>query len=308
MQNTNQSHEDIDLLEFLFILWSNKLLIIVCAILASVIGGVFVFINNTDNSNKTDIYKSEIIYNVDLMPPRYLKSLSLVNNEVNRRMIISNFQNLFFSKEIFMSWKNKNTKFQLDYDDIDVSMDFRGVVVLKEEDNRLVMFKSAKRDDYEYISVKVTELNLLNEIYSFAQYVADKLTEQHILLSNNEKLLIAKKNQMIEEGFRDFYNQNVDSLSYDNAQIILQLGNYFSEQIGITNDIKAIDKYIHTVNNGRKAINIQYPSIPKKILQPDSNIPILSIAVFAFLGAMSGGLYVILINSIRRRNERLAKT
>ena len=170
------------------------------------------------------------------------------------------------------------------------------------------MFKTSKRENYEYISVKVTELKILNEIYSFAQHVADKLTSQHVLLSKDEKVLILKKNEMIEDGFRDFYNQNLEGLSFENADIILELGNYFSDQIGIANDIETIDRYILTVNKGRKAIDIQRPSIPKEINNPSSKFPLLSIAIFGFLGAIIAGLYVILINSIRRRNEGLAKT
>lgn len=308
MAKINQPNEDIDLLDFIFMLWSNKFIIIGSAFIASIIGGVFIFISNMNIPDQPMIYETEVKYNVDLMPPRYLKSLSLVNNEVNRRMIVSNFQNMFFSKEIFKGWKNNNPESKLDYDDFDISMNFQGVVVLKEENNRLAIFKTSKREDYEYISVKVTELEILNEVYSFAQHVADKLTAQHILLSQDEKILIFKKNQMIEEGFRDFYNQNIDRLSFENAEIILELGNYFSDQIGISNDIEAIDKYILAVNKGRKAIDIQLPSIPIGINNTSSKFPLLSIVVFGFLGAIIAGFYIILMNSIRRRNESLAKT
>ena len=307
MAKINQPNEDIDLLDFIFMLWANKFIIIGSAFIASIIGGVFIFISNMSVPDQPRIYESEIKYNVDLMPPEY-KSLRFVYNEVNRRMIISNFQNLFFSKEIFMSWKNNNPESNLNYDDIDISMNFEGVVVLKEENNRLAMFKTSKREDYEYISVKVTELEILNEVYSFAQYVADKLTSQHILLSQDEKKLLFKKNQMIEEGFRDFYNRNIDRLSFENAEIILELGSYFSDQIGISNDIEAIDKYILAVNKGRKAIDIQLPTMPIGINNINSKFPLLSIVVFGFLGAIIAAFYIILMNSIRRRNESLAKT
>ena len=307
MAKINQPNEDIDLLDFIFMLWANKFIIIGSAFIASIIGGVFIFISNMSVPDQPRIYESEIKYNVDLMPPRY-KSLRFVTNEVNRRMIISNFQNLFFSKEIFMSWKNNNPESNLNYDDFDISMNFEGVVVLKEENNRLAMFKTSKREDYEYISVKVTELEILNEVYSFAQYVADKLTSQHILLSQDEKKLLFKKNQMIEEGFRDFYNRNIDRLSFENAEIILELGNYFSDQMEISNYIEAIDKYILAVNKGRKAIDIQLPTMPIGINNINSKFPLLSIVVFGFLGAIIAAFYIILMNSIRRRNENLAKT
>ena len=307
MAKINQPNEDIDLLDFIFMLWANKFIIIGSAFIASIIGGVFIFISNMSVPDQPRIYESEIKYNVDLMPPEY-KSLRFVYNEVNRRMIISNFQNLFFSKEIFMSWKNNNPESNLNYDDFDISMNFEGVVVLKEENNRLAMFKTSKREDYEYISVKVTELEILNEVYSFAQYVADKLTSQHILLSQDEKKLLFKKNQMIEEGFRDFYNRNIDRLSFENAEIILELGNYFSDQMEISNYIEALDKYILAVNKGRKAIDIQLPTMPIGINNINSKFPLLSIVVFGFLGAIIAAFYIILMNSIRRRNENLAKT
>ena len=205
----NQKLEDIDLLDFILLLWRNKLIIIVFSIIAVLGGSTYIMIDD-NNSVEEELFESELAYSVNLLPPKYALHFNVSdwNTSDIDNMLISTYQKLFYTKEVFMNWKNSNKNTNINYDDIKLTANYKGIIVTKNDEEHLATFKTY--EDNNYIKVVVDKLPKLNDIFEYANHVSDTITKQHVLSSQIEKNLILKKMEMIENGFSKFYLDNIN--------------------------------------------------------------------------------------------------
>ena len=275
----NHSNEDIDLLELLLLLWDGKWIIIVFVLIAILSGGAIYLLDKDDIKIEEPIYQSNIIYSVNS-----LSSIIRTDNDayLNYENLISDFQNIFLSKDIFNQWKNNNNQSQITYENISNFKSIDGIFFKKNERDSFVNFEVL--DGYNNIIVKTSKITLISEILSYTYFVSDKLTSQLVLALKDEKELLSKK---IKEYFTISPEINVSTF---------------------TNKMFLIDKYIDAINKGQKVINIVDVSEPIHLNKQQNNPKKLSytkLAGYAVLGALLGSFLVFVRNAIRLRNKKI---
>ncbi len=273
------SNEDIDLLELLLLLWDGKWIIIVFVLIAILSGGAIYLLDKDDIKIEEPIYQSNLIYSVNS-----LSSVIRTDNDayLNYENLISDFQNIFLSKDIFNQWKNNNNQSQITYENISNFKSIDGIIFKKDERDSFVNFEVL--DGYNNIIVKTSKITLISEILSYTNFVSDKLTSQLVLTLKDEKELLSKK---IKEYFTISPEINVSTF---------------------TNKMFLIDKYINAINKGQKVINIVDVSEPIHLNKQQNNPKKLSytkLAGYAVLGALLGSFLIFVRNAIRLRNKKI---
>lgn len=275
----NHSNEDIDLLELLLLLWDGKWIITVFVLLAVLSGGAIFFLDKEDIKIEEPIYQSNIIYSVNS-----LTYVIRTDNDayLNFNNLVLDFQNIFLSKDIFNQWKNNNNQSQITFEEISNIKPIDGIIFEKSEKERFVNFELIK--GYNSIIVRTNNINLISEIFSYANFVSDKLTSELVLVLKDEKEFLSKK-------MEEYYTNGPET--------------YHSTFI---NKMFQIDKYITAINKGQKVINIENASEPIHLNKQENKPKKLSytkLAGFAVLGALLGSFLIFIKNAIRNRKEKI---
>ena len=90
-----EKNEDIDLIEFILLLWNGKWIITVFTIITTLFGSIFILTQGSNENGKV-FYESKIYYTLDVITP-----ITIDENFQNKDLVIKDFQKLFYSKNIF---------------------------------------------------------------------------------------------------------------------------------------------------------------------------------------------------------------
>jgi LPS O-antigen subunit length determinant protein (WzzB/FepE family) len=250
MPKARSTYDDgIDLFEVFETLWEGKLLITIFTVIAILVGGGYILY-------KEPSYISRMVYGPYVMPPYY-------NNE----RVMRDFENMFYSKSIFEEWRKNVGETSLVYEDISREKLLDGFLVSKKEDEQFAFFEKSN------IRVKTNKLKVMDQFFSYADYINKKL-QQNYVKNSKEELRIMK-------------------LLFNNES---------------PNDLKAADylkyeRYISLVNSGANVISIARPTKPKKNSPKSRRILVLS----TFLGGMIGVFFILFRNIIRKYKEQVTK-
>jgi LPS O-antigen subunit length determinant protein (WzzB/FepE family) len=173
---------EIDLFELFRTLWDGKKVISAFVAIAVLLGGSFIFF-------KTPLYKSELFYSIDTIPPFY--SDTKVSND---------FKLNFFSKSIFKDWKKSNDNTSLVFEDFNTSEIVNGFILSKDENNQLAILNEDKKMG-SHILVKSEQLSVLDDFFNYAGYINEILKTEY---KNRAK----EELNIIETRFKDFSAAN----------------------------------------------------------------------------------------------------
>lgn len=252
-----KSDNEVGLLDFFDIVWNGKRTIFTFVLGVLIIATTYIYI-------KEPVYESKIFYQTDTLPPFHSGKIRLSKD----------FQKLFYSENLFNTWKNNSKSSLLVFEDFSSTQTIDGVVLSKHEDNRTAILHKDKKNGPSII-VRSKELTLIDDFYNYANYINDMLTKDYILRSKDEINIIYKR-------FND-PSATTDTL---------------------TGDLLEIDRYIVEAEKDNRALIISRPTFPV-LAEPRVN---LIIAVAFVLGLFLGLVYIFFSDAIRIRKEQLINT
>ena len=248
--------DEIDLFELFQTLWDGKWLISVFVAIAVLLGGSFLLL-------KDAVYESKVTYSVDTLPPFYDENKASVD-----------FQNKFYSVNVFEEWKQNNSDTSLVFEDFSATEVVDGFLVSKDERKQLATLASKKKGS-SFILVKSNQLPILDDFFKYAHHINKLLKNEYVLRSNEEL-------KIIEARFK----------------------NMVTPDSNILNTLLSIDRYIVTADKGADVLTIQRPTLPKKVSPKSFLIFTMSVV----LGGMIGVFVLFVRNAITKRKEQLVKT
>ena len=190
----SQTYDDeIDLFELFQVLWGGKWLISTFVVLAFLLGGGFIILNDK-------VYESKLVYSVDTIPPFYGGAKAL-----------SDFHKKFYSIDVFKQWKETKDNTSLVFDDFSKTEVIDGFVLTKGEDKPLAVIK-----DSASILVKSNQLLILNDFYNYAEYINFLLKDEYVSRANDEL-------KIIETRFKD-----LSSAESSIIQTVLSIDRYIA--------------------------------------------------------------------------------
>ena len=187
--------------------------------------------------------------------------------------VSTDFQNKFYSESIFEEWKKNNSDTSLVFEDFSATEVVDGFVLSKNEDAQLVSFELNKVED-TFILVNTNRLPLVLDVFKYANHI----------------------NAMLK---RDYVYQAKNDLK--NTEVLLKDGG--SVDGDALESILSVKRFVNEAEKGANVLNIQRPTMPKKV-SPKSSL-ILTISLV--LGGMVGVFFILVSNAITKRKEQLAK-
>jgi hypothetical protein len=279
----NKTDEDIDLIEFLLLLWKGKWVILSFTILAALSGGSFSIIKSKFEVEKKPIYETELMYTIDTIPP-----INYNNQSYETHKVFSDYQKMFYKKEIFDNWKNLNNKSELSFENFTNTIDLRGITVLKKERNRLTILKT--KDEGKYIYIRADSFSKINDIFNYSTFVSGELTSEYAKLTKKEYAIIFNKINELNDAYAKDPTENF-------IYKVMTLDGYLTSQL-IT-----IDDYLAKVKNGAKAVYIQRPTMPKNLNDKGNKDSYFKILIFTVIGSTIGIFFIFTANAIRKRKK-----
>jgi capsular polysaccharide biosynthesis protein len=256
MNEMNQVLDDeIDLFELFQTLWDGKWLIIAFVAIAVLLGGGSLLL-------KDAVYNSKLVCSVDTAPPLYKPN-----------KILTDFQKIFYSVNVFDEWKQNNSNTSLVFEDFSATKVVDGFIMSKKEDKQLVTFVFKKKGDL-FVLVNSNQLHILDDFFKYATHINGLLTDEYVVRAKKEL-------KVIEERFNNFRDADIGVIKY----------------------VLLIDRFISSAEKGASVLNIQRPTMPKKVSPKFS--PILTMSVF--IGGMFGVFFIFLRFAIAKRKEQSAK-
>ena len=259
--NKNQEYE-INLSEILYIIWQNKILIFVF-FLFFILSGYLYY-----NSKNYIYHESKLHYTTYTLPPFY-------KNETSRLIALEDFQNFFYSENLFNEWK-KNRNSSLVYSDISSTQDINGLI-FRLLGERLIELSTEEDslskktiEGFAFINVKTNQLKLLDDIYNYSTFINEALTFEYVTRAKYELNLLEER---IKSG---------------------SIINSFQEAL-------TLDRYISSIDIGRKAFYINRPEIP----QTNSSLRLDFILIIS--GALGGiiGIFIALVISAIKKSYKI---
>lgn len=274
----NQSHEDFEILDLFLILWRDKWIVITSAILG-IAFGYFYFLNSNNNIDKKEpLYESKIFFYIDKNLPA---NLAISNEYKSNNNMIKNYHYLFYSKDIFQEWRNKNKQSQITIDDFNDTQIINNHSIT----NSKKIFIKFNREDERHITIRSKQIPIFDEIFSYAKHVSEAQSKYYLSKYKNfyEKINLE---------FKDFNETYPESAS---AEFIFYL-------------IK-IDNFISSINKNTRFVNITHLENPKNInITPsEKKYSYLEMIVFAIFGGMIGAIFIFIRNILLRNNKKFTK-
>ena len=172
--------EEIDLFKLFKTLWDSKRQISAFIVIAVLLSGSFIFF-------KTPLYKSELFYSIDTIPPFYQKEKVSID-----------FKKKFYSKSTFKGWRKSNYNTSLVFEDFSATEVINGFVLSKSVAGPLATLE--KKND-SYILVNSDHLSILDDFFKYAEYINNLLKVEYINRAKDEL-------NIIETKFKDFSGTN----------------------------------------------------------------------------------------------------
>lgn len=265
----NKIQEDIDLLEFLFLLWNHKWIVIFCTIISGLFFSINFFIKNNNIIDEGPIFKSTMYYKPnDLLPLHY-----------NKFMVMSDFEELFFSKDLFDSWKSANNQYDITIDEIKKTLLNEDTIFSKDKDNQPVIFINSNNNENHHLRIIMNKISSFTELYEYSNFINDMLTTKLISYAKNEYKMIIK----------EYKEYNSNHPSHPTAGYIYHLNE--------------IDRYLNSVNNGEKALIIEQPSLPINLNKP-AKFSLIKFCIFLFFGVAVGAFLSIFKYAVYKRKNQ----
>ena len=252
---TNRVHEEVDLFEVFAILWGGKRLISGFMVAALLTGAALL-------QNQSPQYLSKLNYTLDNAPPFF-----------TQRALQKDFEEAFFSPDVFESWKaDRQTSFA--FEDISRTQNIEGVLLAKTKGQLLNTFEKGK-NGATFIAVKTNDLSIVNDVHAYADYINETLKDRYI-----QRVTLERDNIEARYGRIAFSDDKlIENLIY-------------------------IDRYISTAEQGDKPFTVNRPTMPVKTSPNSKIILVLSLV----LGSLTGVLFVFLRNAIQNRQGKIATT
>ncbi|MDA9054623.1 hypothetical protein N9I75_01945 [Alphaproteobacteria bacterium] len=150
-----------DIEDLLVYIWKQKLRLSLLVLISCAASGIFYLNSETESYSKIKISV--------LTLPVYMPS----------HLVITDFENTFFSKQSFDNWKQTRTNTSIKYLDIsNVSLQ-KPVVMLKRDSQRLIVFNRLS-DKQALLTVRSGSLTTVGEVWDYASYVSDSLQARYI--------------------------------------------------------------------------------------------------------------------------------
>lgn len=247
---TKLHDDEIEVYALLQTLWGGKHLIVAWVVIALAIGCGLHFLRDIK-------FESRLFMSIANAPPH-----------VAHPVIIDDFQRKFTSFEVFQSWKKSNGGSILAFDDISFVQIVDGIKVSKETARRFTKFDFDKKLGYSLV-VASGQLNIIDEVYEYAQHVNSLMTVEYISQIRNDIEVIDARSRDINVG-------------EDLISIIL-----------------GSKRFVDSAVSGSNLIFIDRPSVPKKT----SVHVVLILGVATALGGVVG-VFVVLFQNVSKRHKK----
>ena len=159
--------DEVDLFELFETLWDSKWLISAFVAAAVFLGGGFLL-------TKDPAYESRLVYSIDSQPPFY-----------DSNKVLSDFQKMFYSQNVFEDWKRENASSTIVFDDFSETEVVDGFVVTKDKDQRLAIFTSENKIGL-FILVRTNQFPLLNDFFFYANHINALLATEYVSTAKDE--------------------------------------------------------------------------------------------------------------------------
>lgn len=194
-------------------------------------------------------YESTIKFYIDSVPPFQSKKNPKVLND---------FKDVFHSRNVYESWIKENKNTILRFNDFALTKLIDRYELSINPKERLIFFLPITNHEGELV-IKTNNLQLLNEVLSYAKYSNSILLEKYFERINEET-------SVIDNRFKNSVT--------DNNFIVQELLN--------------LDRFIVSTKKNKNIINFKPPTIPKKHSKNSTFILLLSLLI----GLMTGCLFV----------------
>ena len=154
---SSSNNEEIDILDLFQQLWDGKWLIAAFAAISILLGSTFILMSKK-------AYESKLLYSINNIPPFYS------NDKVGRSKVYSDFQEMFYSKDIFIDWKRDNASAELIFDNISRTKEVNGFLFSKDRNASFAFLTYNKTDDFLAV-IKTNKISLINDFYNYNNYV-----------------------------------------------------------------------------------------------------------------------------------------
>ena len=262
--------EDIDLIEFLILLWSHKWIIVFSAFIFGILFSTYHFMKNNTKVDEGPIFKSKMMYKPnDRLPLQY-----------NKFMVMTDFEELFFSTDLFNSWKSANNQSDITFEEIKKTQLNEGTLFSKEVNNQPVIFVNSNNNENHHLRLITNKISSITEIYEYSNFVNDLLTSKLMSYAKNEY-------KMIVEKYKEYNSTHTDHPT-----------------AGYIYNLMEIDRYFNSVNEGEKALIIEPPSVPVNSNKP-IKFSLIKLCITLVLGGIVGAFLTILKDAIYKRKNQL---
>lgn len=269
----NNHQEDIDIIDLILLLWKNRLIFVIFIIISTTFGGLYLLPNNKAEDVKNPFYETNVHFTIDNEPPSLLKSQP---NTYSKSMVRSDFHNLFDSMEVFSDWKRNNKVSEINFEDFSniriVDMSYS----LNNEKFFILMPK-----EQNHVLLRSNKISILEDMFSYLNYVSDRLTYSYISYYEKQKKLIEIK-------FSEFNKKYSDAPSAE----------YIFELIKINN-------FLNSISDDKKFINFGILEEPKNLNKPKpkESYPFHKLIAFVMIGAFLGFLFIYSRNLFINRSK-----
>jgi len=187
----------------------------------------------------------------------------------NNNIALKDFRIKFYSESVFEKWKQNNSNTPLTFEDFSSTQMLDGFILSKDEGEQLATFETKTKEDF-FVLIKSNQFPILDNFYNYATHVNRLLRDEYIFRVKEELKII------------DTRYKDITSTDSDIVNIILQ-----------------IDRYIVAAERESNVIDIQRPTIPKKV-SPKSS---LTLALSIVFGGMADVFFILVRNAITKRKE-----
>ena len=160
-------HEDeIDLVALVTTLWSEKIVITVFLVIATLLGGLYILVSKVE-------YEIRLDYDIDTAPP--FRTGERVHTDINRK---------FFDEDIFSLWKESKPNSALNFKLIDDPKVIDEFAFEREVENKLIVVSP------ESVLVRTDNAGLVLEVASYLKFVAAKISDVYQAQATKQRALL----------------------------------------------------------------------------------------------------------------------
>ena len=269
-------YEDIDLIGILFDIWRGKATIIFFSLITVIFGGLYLWINDK-NIKVVDLYETKLWFSVENLPIDITHPTNPYSTEGN---VLIDFENFFYSKENFNKWKNENPQTSISFERL-IDYKFINGLTVKKNQKEISTFFEILETNENYIHIFTDKISEIVEIYEYSNYITN-------LINKKYTLLLKKDYEILKNKIEEFINFDLRNLSSDFIYKSMM-----------------IEKYITSVEAGINIIDIKHVNEPKKIKKQPKGFTYMKLIILAFLGFIVGAFYLVCLNAIKDRKNRL---